>query len=364
MATITQLSTVFDHGFDDIIDVRSPAEFEEDHVPGALSLPVLDNDERAEVGTLYKRSAFDARKLGAAMVFRNAAMHIEQSLAHHTGGWRPLIYCWRGGQRSGSFAWMLKEIGWRSDTIEGGYRTYRRLVVKTLYDEPLPYSFIKLNGHTGTAKTKLLHLLSERGVQVIDLEGLANHRGSLLGGMASGQPSQKWFETQLAQKLHALDATKPVFIEAESSKIGGIIMPRSLWVSMKASPVIEVRAPVWARAKYLASEYEDVLADARSLKEKLLPLRRVRGAEILENWFKLIDEGKHVELCQVLATEHYDPAYTRSSKLVGQEPETVFETAGLTSADLDRLADQIAAYVQTKMTSPEPTTISPIAAAS
>ncbi|BBU54979.1 hypothetical protein KU6B_12440 [Mameliella alba] len=179
-----RLESFHAHGFDTVIDVRSPAEFEEDRIPGAINLPVLDNEERARVGTIYKQdSPFKARKLGAALVFRNAANHIERHLSHHEGGWRPLVYCWRGGQRSGSFTWMLREIGWRAEVVPGGYRTYRRLVTGYLYDTPLRHHLVQLGGYTGTAKTALLPRLQDRGVQILDLEGLARHRGSLLGEM-------------------------------------------------------------------------------------------------------------------------------------------------------------------------------------
>ncbi|MEL6172582.1 MAG: rhodanese-like domain-containing protein, partial [Pseudomonadota bacterium] len=130
------LSDVIDHGFDTLVDVRAPGEFADDHVPGAVNLPVLDDAERARVGTIYKQdSPFRARKIGAALVARNAATHIEGPLADKDGGWRPLVYCWRGGQRSGAFGWMLKEIGWRADTLQGGYKTFRRLVVRVLYTD-------------------------------------------------------------------------------------------------------------------------------------------------------------------------------------------------------------------------------------
>ena len=243
--SFTSLSALLDHGYDTVIDVRSPAEFAEDHIPGAISLPVLDNEERARVGTIYKQqSPFLARKLGAALVFRNAADHIEQRLSHHEGGWRPLVYCWRGGQRSGSFAWMLGQIGWRSESIEGGYRTYRRLVNATLYDLPLPHRLVALDGFTGTAKTELLKRAAVRGVQVLDLEGCAEHRGSLLGATGQPQPSQKRFETRLAGVLSGLDPVRPVLVEAESSKIGERIVPPSIWDAMKVAPRIVVEAGV------------------------------------------------------------------------------------------------------------------------
>jgi len=204
------LAELLDHGFDTVIDVRSPAEYAEDHLPGAINLPVLDNEERAQVGTIYKQdSPFRARKIGAALVFHNAARHIETVLQDKPGGWRPLVYCWRGGQRSGSFAWMLAQIGWRAESIKGGYQSYRRLVYCTLYEGRVPHPLVLLDGYTGTAKTELLYILARRGVQVLDLEGLAAHRGSLLGEMADPQPSQKAFETALAIELGRLDPARP-----------------------------------------------------------------------------------------------------------------------------------------------------------
>ena len=229
------------HGFDDLIDVRSPAEFAEDHVPGAISLPVMSNEERARVGTIYvQESPFLARKIGAAVVARNAAAHIEGPLADRDGGWRPLVYCWRGGQRSGSFATILSQIGWRAETVEGGYRSWRRLVQGALYEGTLPHRLVLLDGLTGTAKTEILHRLDRLGTQVLDLEGLAGHRGSLLGGMPGGQPSQKGFETALATRLAALDPGRPVLAEAESSKVGDLALPPAIWSAMRAAKRIEV----------------------------------------------------------------------------------------------------------------------------
>ena len=166
------LSDLAAHGFDTVIDVRSPAEFAEDHVPGAINLPVLDDAERARIGTIFKQdSPFAARKLGAALVARNAARHLETALADKPGGWRPLIYCWRGGQRSGSFATILQQVGWRAEVIDGGYRSYRRLVTQAMHDTPLRHRLVLLDGNTGTAKTDLLKLLAAQGNQTVDLEG-------------------------------------------------------------------------------------------------------------------------------------------------------------------------------------------------
>ena len=198
--TLTALSDLATLDVDTIIDVRAPMEFAEDHLPGAINLPVLSDAQRAEVGTIYKQvSPFDARKIGGALVARNTARHLQTALADKNGGWQPLVYCWRGGQRSGAFSTILDQVGWRVQLLRGGYRSYRRLVVAALYDTPMPYRLMLIEGGTGTAKTRLLHHLAKTGAQVLDLEGLAQHRGSLFGAVDGGQPHQKMFETRLAQ---------------------------------------------------------------------------------------------------------------------------------------------------------------------
>ncbi|PTX54194.1 tRNA 2-selenouridine synthase [Litoreibacter ponti] len=344
----TSLPDLLSADVDAVIDVRSPAEFAEDHVPGAINLPVLDNEERARVGTIYTQIAsFEARKIGAALVFRNAANHIETTLAGYPGGWRPLVYCWRGGQRSGSFTWMLREIGWRAEVIEGGYRSFRRLVVADLYDKDLAQPMIRLGGYTGTAKTELLAKLRARGVQVLDLEGLARHRGSLLGARTEPQPSQKAFETALAVALSGFDPARPVIVEAESSKIGVLNLPPSLWSAMQRAPLIEVRAPLDARAKYLAEAYADILSDGPALREKLEPLRKYRGHATVDRWDALIAAGDQVALCHALAVDHYDPAYAKSAGHLQAHIAARLETDALTSEALDTLAARIEQTVQT-----------------
>ncbi|MCL6284081.1 tRNA 2-selenouridine(34) synthase MnmH [Ruegeria sp. 2012CJ41-6] len=340
------LADVLAHGFDTVIDVRSPAEFAEDHMPGAINLPVLDNAERARVGTIYVQdSPFRARKLGAALVFRNAADHIEHRLSHHEGAWRPLVYCWRGGQRSGSFAWMLQQIGWRAQVVTGGYRSYRRLVKRYLYDDPLPHRLIALDGYTGTAKTDLLAHLQGRGVQVLDLEVLANHRGSLLGTMPGGQPSQKGFETGLAGVLCRLDPARPVVVEAESSKIGERILPPSLWSALCAAPRIEIQANIAARTAYLVRAYDDILSDTGPLRARLDPLRFFRGHEVVDGWNALIDAQDKPGLTRALMQQHYDPAYDKSRKARGATVLSQVPLASLSPADLDQAAARIEALL-------------------
>ncbi|MHA6325990.1 tRNA 2-selenouridine(34) synthase MnmH [Roseivivax sp. CAU 1753] len=343
----TSLTDMCDHGFDTVIDVRSPEEFAEDHVPGAINLPVLDNDERARVGTIYTQvSPFKARKIGAALVFRNAAGHIEGPLAHHDGGWRPLVYCWRGGQRSGSMAWMLKEIGWRADTVKGGYKTYRRLVSQRLYDAPLGLRLVQLGGFTGTAKTDLLGVLQRRGVQVIDLEGLACHRGSLLGARPGGQPSQKAFESALAQVVLRLDPSRPVIIEAESSKIGDLNLPPALWAAMKSARWIEIAAPVPVRTAYLVEAYADILSDTNALRQKLAPLKRYRGRALVTHWFDRIDAGDTAGLVESLMVDHYDPAYASAMRAMAPDVAARVRTEALGQSALEEVAADIEAALE------------------
>ncbi len=336
--TFENLGQIFAHGFDTLIDARSPSEFAEDHIPGAISLPVLSDEERARVGTIYTRqSPFEARKIGGALVARNVAAHLEGPLSGKSGAWRPLVYCWRGGQRSGAFATILRQVGWRAETIEGGYRSYRRLVTRAMYDEPLAHTLIVLEGHTGTAKTDLLHLLAARGVQVLDLEGLAAHRGSVFGAMQRAQPSQKAFEGGLARALWQLDPARPVVVEAESSKIGEVLIPPALWKAMQAAPRLRIEASPEARAAYLVHSYADICADPQALCGVIAGLRRHQGAEQVAAWQQMARAGAFRELAQQLTERHYDPAYARQlarreTRLLGAVRAEALDPAGLEAA--------------------------------
>jgi len=309
--TLPSLADLAMHGFDDIIDVRAPAEFAEDHLPGAISLPVLDDEERARVGTIYKQvSPFSARKIGAALVAKNASLHLQGPLADKPGGWRPLVYCWRGGQRSGSFATILSQIGWRVETLAGGYKAWRGLVVREVYDTPVRAPVVVLDGNTGSAKTEILNLLPDFGVQVIDLEGLARHRGSLFGAVGP-QPSQKAFEAALALALAGLDPSRPVVVEAESSKIGNCRLPPEIWKAMVAAPRVAIAAHRADRALYLARAYADLTADADRLATTVGLLTSLHAAEVIEDWLGLAASGQFAALADGLMERHYDPRYDK-----------------------------------------------------
>ena len=350
---LTSLNDLLALEFDEIIDVRAPAEFADDHLPGAISLPVLDDSERARVGTIYKQvSPFTARKIGAALVSRNAARHLEGPLADRDGSWQPLVYCWRGGQRSGSFATILRQIGWRVETIEGGYKAFRGLVVDALYEQPFPAPVVLLDGNTGSAKTELLQLMKEQGMQILDLEGLANHRGSLFGAMGP-QPQQRGFETALAMQVAQLDPTRPVVIEAESSKVGDCRVPPAIWTAMKSAPRIVLKAPLEQRAAYLTRAYGDVISDEDRLHDILDSLRPYQAAEQIEAWHQQARDGDFTELARSLMEIRYDPGYLRHRARMDPTQVTELEAPSLAPEDLPELATRIAAQV-TALTTGEP----------
>lgn len=301
--------------FDEIIDVRSPSEFAEDHVPGARNLPVLSDAERAEVGTLYvQQSKFLARRLGAAHVSRNIAGHLEDALSGRDGSYRPLVYCWRGGQRSAAMATVLSQVGWSVGLLRGGYRTYRRGVVEALYDSREPLNLVLLDGPTGSGKTEVLQHARARGLQAIDLEALANHRGSVFGDLPGApQPTQKMFETRLAAALGSLDLAAPILVEAESSRIGDLRLPPRLWRAMTAAPLVELETSLDARVRRIVSTYGDRLARPREVEAVLNRLPRHHSHERRKAWIDAADAGDAASLAQALLSEHYDPAYRRQA---------------------------------------------------
>jgi tRNA 2-selenouridine synthase len=299
--------------FDTIIDVRSPAEYALDRVPGAVSAPVLDDAERARIGTLHKQvSAFAARKAGAALVARNIARHLEEQFHDRPREWRPLIYCWRGGQRSGSMAEIFSRIGWRVGQLEGGYRAYRRFVLQRLDEAPATLRFQIVCGVTGSGKSRLLRALAAAGAQVLDLEDIALHRGSVLGSLPGrAQPSQKMFESLVRHALDGFDPARPVFVEAESKKIGALQVPDALMMRMRASPCIRLDLDLPLRVALLKDEYAHFLADGPALGERFDCLVALHGRERIAQWKALGAARAWDALVTRLLTEHYDPAYLR-----------------------------------------------------
>ncbi len=334
-------------GYDAIIDARTPAEYAEDHFPGAVSLPVLDNEERARVGTLYKQvSPFAARKLGAALVAKNIGRHLETALADRPRGWRPLVYCWRGGKRSGAFAHVLREIGWDAHTLEGGYKAYRQWVAARLAEAPAGLHFRVVHGVTGSGKSRLLKALASAGAQVLDLEDLAAHRGSVLGHLPDRpQPSQKMFETRLLAVLAGLDPARTAYVEGESTKIGQLQVPEALMRAMRAAECVLLDADLETRIALLTDEYRHFFADRGSLDAQLDCLAGLHGRERVADWKALAAQGAWQELVGRLLEEHYDPAYRRSAlRNFARLPQApVLRVADAGEQSFARLARELAA---------------------
>lgn len=332
--------------FDEIIDVRSPAEFAEDHIPRAINCPVLDNDERVRVGTLYKQvSSFEAKKLGAGLVAKNIARHLEQAFADKPKNWKPLIYCWRGGTRSGAMTHILRQVGWGALQLDGGYKAYRRHVTHQLDTLPERFHFHVICGATGSGKSRLLNALEAHGAQVLDLEALAAHRGSVLGNLPdTPQPTQKMFESLVCHKLANFDASRPVYVEAESKKVGLLRVPEkiidAMWLRGRC---VRIDAPVEARVRLLSEEYEHFFTTPEVLFTQLDCLKKIHGTALIEAWKQMARDKQWDRLVLELLQNHYDPAYRNST--LSHYPQIdqglAFETSDLSTEAMTALASKI-----------------------
>jgi tRNA 2-selenouridine synthase len=333
------------------IDVRTPAEFAIDHVPGAINCPVLSNDERARVGTLHAQSsAFEAKKVGAALISRNIAAIVE-AFADRPRDWSPLVYCWRGGQRSRSLAHVMNEIGWGAVQLEGGYRTWRRHVVRQLVASPATFEYRVVCGLTGSGKSRLLTALATEGAQVLDLERLACHRGSLLGDMPdAAQPSQKGFESALFDALSRLDPARPVLVESESKKIGRVQVPDALLEAMRRSPCVRLETQQALRIALLKEEYAHFLADPVALAARLQPLVPLLGRATIDRWTASAAAGEFDALVAELLAIHYDPTYTRSIErnFPNFAKATVVTLHEIADEDFRRAARELVTHVEGK----------------
>lgn len=301
-------------GWDAILDARSPSEFAEDHLPGAENCPVLDDAERALVGTAYKeRGAFEAKRLGAPLVAANIARIIAGRFADRPRHWRPLVYCWRGGSRSGALTHVLRQVGWDALQLEGGYKGFRRQVAADLEALPARFSYLVVCGATGSGKSRLLEALATTPAQVLDLEALAAHRGSVLGELPGApQPSQKAFETAIWSALSRFDPARPVFVESESRKVGNLRVPGALIDRMREGACLRLEAGPAVRTTLLLEDYAHLVADPARLREKLACLAPLHGRERIARWDGLVESGDWTGLVADLLEAHYDPAYRRS----------------------------------------------------
>lgn len=334
--------------FEEIIDVRSPSEFAEDHIPGAINLPVLNDEERHLVGQLNATSPYEARRLGATLITKNIHRHLDQVLADRPSSYAPLIYCWRGNLRSNSIAVILRAIGWRARVIHGGYKSWRKWLMADLNDtigKGKP-ELIVFGGLTGCGKTRLLHAIREQGGQILDLEGIAHHRGSILGSEPdSPQPGQKKFESDLWSAFRAFDPSRPVFTEAESNRIGKLQCPPALWKRLGEGRVIQINLSLKERAKLLARDYDHFIGDPEKLKKTLDGLRRRRGHEQVDLWHQQIDQEQWSDFLESILVDHYDLAYRLpgSEDSVYQSPSETLTLPSSEAGEFVKAADDLLA---------------------
>ena len=329
--------------FDTIIDVRSPLEFAEDHIVGAINCPVLSDLERQKVGTIYKKeSSFKAKIIGSSLTAKNIAFHIENNFMEKKGSWQPLIYCWRGGQRSKAFSLVLSEVGWRTNQLKGGYKEYRNQVINFLDNIGPKLKITLISGKTGSAKTKILKSIENEGGQILDLEGLANHKGSLLGKIPDLiQPSQKFFESLIFNKIQNLNLKDKIYIEAESSKIGNIHIPKSIWKKMIKSPRIEISANVELRAKFLVSDYDYMCNNPTLINPIIKGLKNRLSKKLFDEWTNLIDRKKWFDLTKSFLENHYDPSYSSNTIKNDRKVIKKITATSLNNSDIKDIAKKI-----------------------
>ena len=304
------------HNFSDydlIIDARSPREYEEDHIPGAVNFPVVDNEEYAVVGTLHRTDKMGAYRIGVQYSLKNIARHIEDDLPNYPERSRILVYCFRGGKRSKLWTDALETIGYKVEKLKGGWKAYRRWINEQLTLVPAQYRYHILSGPTGCGKTRLLQALLTAGAQVLDLEDIAVHRGSVLGsvpGMA--QPSQKYFDSLLLRQLSSYDPARPVWVEAESKKIGNVQLPETLLSTMRTGLTIRIDAAMTQRVLLWREDYRHFEQDPQGMLERLQFLRPLVGGEEFAAWEALAQDRRMPELFERLMRNHYDPSYRRA----------------------------------------------------
>ncbi|VBB08025.1 rhodanese signature 1 [Lucifera butyrica] len=324
------------------IDTRSPGEFAAGHIPGAVNIPLFTDEERAEVGTVYhKVSADDAKERGLAIVSTKLPELVKQ-VRHYTALGQPLIvYCWRGGLRSRSVVSILELMGIPSWQLRGGYKAYRRYVLESLQDFQINPEIVVLCGSTGVGKTGLLSLLSRQGIPVIDLEGLANHRGSIFGQIGLGMPaSAKNFDAQLLNLLQSLNGQPFIVVECESKRIGNVYLPDVFYAAMQKGKKILVQADLPVRIQRLLAEYMGTGANTEAIFAAIQSLKKRLGEKKSRQLMASFTAGKLEEAVVILLTDYYDPLY-------GYE-----EVAGdyfdlkVNANDLVQAANQIIGYLK------------------
>lgn len=300
-----------------LIDVRSPGEFQLGHIPGALSIPLFNDEERAEVGTIYKRQSKEEAVLRGLEIVGPKMAPLVQQISSKANGGPIVIYCWRGGMRSGSVELLLQTLGFKTEKIKGGYKGYRQWAHEVIQQFASRANLQVVSGMTGSGKTQILHELQQKGNQIIDLEGLANHRGSAFGHlMQEPQPSTEHFINLLAAAISKLDDTQPIWIEDESRLIGKVVLPDSVYNAIQSAPHHIIRLPIERRTQWLVSEYgkastTEIELAFNAIKKRLGGLRYKEAMEAVQTG--------DAQLAAQKALSYYDSTYTHALDLAKSE---------------------------------------------
>jgi tRNA 2-selenouridine synthase len=300
------------------VDARSEAEFAAGHIPGSINIPLLTNEHRVEVGTLYKQMGKEAAVMKGFQLAGPRFYQIFKTLRKHAVQQETAIYCWRGGMRSNILSWMLNLADYKVNMLKGGYKAYRQYA-HALFERPFKWTV--LSGKTGVGKTKLLHQLAQAGEQVLDFEALANHKGSAFGHIGQPeQPSVEHFENLIAWQLRRFDMAKPVWIESESRLIGKVRIPDALFDRTMASPVIEATIEEEKRRIFIWEEYgqhpvENLVECTERLQKKLGGdrMKEACNALLADNWQGWLD----------ILIPYYDKTYSHSEKVRTGEKYTL-----------------------------------------
>lgn len=300
-----------------VIDVRSPAEYEKGHIPGAVNVPVFDNDERAQVGTLYKQGGReDAILLGLKIAEPKAAGFVKKA-KDIAAGKEVLLHCWRGGMRSERFAELLVQAGFSAFTLESGYKAYRNFILEGFEKKA---DILILGGMTGSGKTEVLHYLSKSGHQVLNLEDLANHKGSAFGHLGQRlQPTTEQFQNDISVAWQKLDLNKTIWIEDESQAIGTVRIPEPLFLQMRKSPVLKIELSREIRAKRLVREYATF--DNTQLKKVILKIEKRLGGLNTKNALNCLEKHDYLAVADI-TLRYYDKAYNYG--LSRRNPDSIF----------------------------------------
>ena len=323
-----------------LVDVRSPGEFEHAHIPGALNIPLFDNEERATVGTIYKNSGKEDAILKSLQIVGPKMVKLVQEVKKIAPERKITIHCWRGGMRSESMAWLFETSGIKCSIVEGGYKAYRQYLKKELAKQA---SFLILGGMTGSGKTRILGNLKELGQQILDLESLAHHKGSAFGGIGQeSQPSTEQFENNLYDIWRSMDHAKTVWLEDESKSVGGVKIPDEIFLRMRQSPVIELQVKKEKRVKSLISEYAELNAD--ELKDAIRRIQKRLGSLNTRLCLEAID-NKDFGTAVDYALTYYDKAY---SKGLGTRQANSLYPVELKAVNTENNAGQVLLFARSK----------------